>query len=73
MFAKKLHHYVAIAKKHTITENTKYALRVANPRADNRLTGGWRPEGCIVMTLERPSDYYLFSICLIMASTYRSS
>jgi hypothetical protein len=40
-----------------ITENTKYALRVANPRAADRAAGGSPPEGRIVMTPLRPSNY----------------
>ena len=31
-------------------KTTKYALRVANPRAADRLAGGWPPERRIVMT-----------------------
>jgi hypothetical protein len=48
---------------------TKYALRVANPRAADRPAGGWPPEGRIVMT----PDYYPFSVCLIMAATSSNS
>jgi hypothetical protein len=33
-----------------ITENTKYAFRVANPRAADRPAGSWLPEGCIITT-----------------------
>jgi hypothetical protein len=38
------HYYIIV------TENTKYALRVANPRAADRPACGWPPEGHIVMT-----------------------
>jgi hypothetical protein len=31
-------------------KNTKYALRVANPRVADRLAGGWPPEGRIIMS-----------------------
>jgi hypothetical protein len=33
-----------------VTENTKYALGVANLRAADRLAGGWLPEERIVLT-----------------------
>jgi hypothetical protein len=51
-----------------VTENTKYALRVANPNVADRLARGWPPKGWIVMTTKQPSNYYPFSICLIMAT-----
>jgi hypothetical protein len=35
---------------YNITETTKYALRVANPREAERPAVGWPPEGCIAMT-----------------------
>jgi hypothetical protein len=38
--------------------NTKYALRVASPRAADRPAGGWPPAGRIIMTPYRPSNYY---------------
>jgi hypothetical protein len=40
---KKYHYYLIV------TETTKYALRVANPRAGNMPAGGWPPERHIVM------------------------
>jgi hypothetical protein len=54
-----------------VTENTKHVLRAAKPRPAYRPPVGWPPEGHIVMTPKRPSNYYSFSVCLIMASTYR--
>jgi hypothetical protein len=33
-----------------VTENTKYGLRMANPRAADRPAGGWSPEGRVIMT-----------------------
>jgi hypothetical protein len=33
-----------------VTEYTKYALRVANPREADRLAGGRSPKGLIVMS-----------------------
>jgi hypothetical protein len=42
-----------IKKEHhtlIVTENTKYALRVANPRAADRPAGVWPPEERIIMT-----------------------
>jgi hypothetical protein len=50
-----------------VSKNTKYILRVANPRAADRPVGGMPPEGRIVMTRQRPLNYYLLSVCLIMA------
>jgi hypothetical protein len=44
---------------------------VANPWASDRPAGGWPPEGCSVMTHQRPPNYYLFSVCQIMANTYK--
>jgi hypothetical protein len=32
--------------------------------------GGWPPAGRIVMTPERPSNYYLFSVCLSLELTW---
>jgi hypothetical protein len=46
-------------------------MRGANPRAADRAARGWSPEGRIPMTPYRPSNYYPFSVCLIMATTYR--
>jgi hypothetical protein len=34
----------------------------------DRPAGGWSPRGRIIMTPYRPHNYYLFSVCLIMAS-----
>jgi hypothetical protein len=39
------------------------------PKYADRPAGGWPLEGFIVMTPERPSDYYPFSVCLITASS----
>jgi hypothetical protein len=55
-----------------VTENTKYALKVANPWAADRPAKGWPPEGHIITTPQWPSKYYPFRICLIMASTQSS-
>jgi hypothetical protein len=44
---------------------------VANLLAADRPAGGCLPEGRIVMTPQRPANYYPLSFCLIMASTYR--
>jgi hypothetical protein len=52
-----------------ITETTKYALRAANPRAADRPAGGWPSEGRILMTPQRPPNYYPFSVPLIMEFT----
>jgi hypothetical protein len=62
-----------VKKKHysmIVTENTKYALRVAHPRVADRPAGGGLPEGRIVKTPYRPTIYYPFSVCLVMAATY---
>jgi hypothetical protein len=33
-----------------MTENTKYALRMADPPAADKPAGGWLPKGCIITT-----------------------
>jgi hypothetical protein len=37
-----------------VTENTKYALKVANPQAADRPAGGWPPKARIIMKLKTP-------------------
>jgi hypothetical protein len=49
-----------------VTKNTKYALRVAKPRAADRPAWGWPPEERIILSPELPSNYYPFSVPLIM-------
>jgi hypothetical protein len=39
---------------------------VTNPRAADRPAGGWPPEGGVII---QRSNYYPFSVCLIMAYT----
>jgi hypothetical protein len=34
-----------------VIKNTKYALRIADPWAADRLAGGWPSEGRIIMTM----------------------
>jgi hypothetical protein len=41
---------------------------VANPRAADRPTGGWPPEGRIGMTPQRLPNYFPLTVCLIMAA-----
>jgi hypothetical protein len=41
---------VSLLQGFIVTENTKYALRVANFRAADRPAGDWPPEGHIVVT-----------------------
>jgi hypothetical protein len=36
----------------------------------DRLAGGWSPAGRIVMTQQRPPNYYPFSVPLIMLFTF---
>jgi hypothetical protein len=60
-----------VKKKHEysiVTENTKYALRLAYPGAADRPARGWAPKERIVMIPKRP-HYYPFNVCLIMAAT----
>jgi hypothetical protein len=59
-------------KHPVVTENTKYPLRVANPRAADRPTGCWPPKGHIVMTSYQLSNHYPFGVCLIMTFTFRT-
>jgi hypothetical protein len=40
----------ATVRQTMLRNNTKYALRVANPQVADRLARGWAPEGRIVMT-----------------------
>jgi hypothetical protein len=56
-----------------VTENTKFALRVANPRQADRPVGGWPPAVRIVLTPQRPSNYYPFNVRLMMELTSAST
>jgi hypothetical protein len=48
-------------------------LLAANPRAADRLAGGWPPAGLIVMTPQQPLNYYPFSVRLITQFTGSNS
>jgi hypothetical protein len=52
-----------------VNQNTKYTLRVTNPRAAYKSAGGWPSKGRIVMTTYRPPNYYPLSVCFITAPT----
>jgi hypothetical protein len=43
---------------------------VASPGVADRPAGGWPPEGRIVMTPQLPLQYYPFSVCLFMGTTF---
>jgi hypothetical protein len=52
-----------------ISENTKNALRVANPRTADRPAGDWLPAGRIIMTPYLPSNYHAFTVRLTLELT----
>jgi acetylornithine deacetylase/succinyl-diaminopimelate desuccinylase-like protein len=49
----------------------KYALRVVDPRPADRPAGGWPPSGRIIMSPQRPPNYYPFSVFPNHGTTYR--